>query len=211
MSALSALGAFFVNPWLLGGLALLAAPIIIHLLNKRRYQIVNWAAMDFLLEAVTQNRRRLRLEDLILLLLRMLLLALVILAVARPLLRALQGGREDERLVVLDDSFSMEWNDGTGALFERARALAGSELQEAVGRGIPVKLWRGAAGGPGGSRCAGAGDRHCPGGGSRQWRQAGSLRLLVAWWCASLEPGAALAQWLDRSVPPSTWITWPVM
>ena len=38
-------------------------PIIIHLLNRRRYRIVEWAAMRFLLAAKRQNVRRLRLEQ----------------------------------------------------------------------------------------------------------------------------------------------------
>lgn len=43
---------WLLNPWLLGaGAILVASPIIIHLLNKRRFRIVDWAAMDFLLEA----------------------------------------------------------------------------------------------------------------------------------------------------------------
>mgnify|MGYP001292532921 CR=1 FL=1 len=51
--------AWLMNPWMLGlgGLAVLS-PILIHLLNKRRFKIVNWAAMDFLFEAEKKNRRR---------------------------------------------------------------------------------------------------------------------------------------------------------
>ena len=52
---------WFLNPWmLLGGLAI-ASPIIIHLLNKRRFKVVQWAAMDFLFEADKKNRRRVQL------------------------------------------------------------------------------------------------------------------------------------------------------
>ena len=50
---------------LLGGLAI-ASPIIIHLLNKRRFKVVQWAAMDFLFEADKKNRRRVQLENFIL-------------------------------------------------------------------------------------------------------------------------------------------------
>ena len=52
------MASWLVNPWLLGaGAALIAAPIIIHLLNKRKFRIIDWAAMDFLLEADQRNRR----------------------------------------------------------------------------------------------------------------------------------------------------------
>ena len=133
----------FVNPWLLSGLALLSAPIIIHLLNRRHYTVVPWAAMDFLLQADSRNRRRLRLEDLILLLLRMALIGLIVFAVARPLIRGIGATREDERIIVLDDSFSLDANDGTGTAFLRAKSAAVSEVEDAVGRGIPVSVWSG--------------------------------------------------------------------
>ena len=67
-----------LNPALLwGGLAVMS-PILIHLLSKRRFQVVAWAAMDFLLDADRQNRRRIRLEHLLLLLLRCLIILLAV-------------------------------------------------------------------------------------------------------------------------------------
>ena len=78
------LGISAVNPALLWGSLLVASPIIIHLLSKRKFKIINWAAMDFLLEADKRNRRRLQLENLLLLLLRCLVVILIALLVARP-------------------------------------------------------------------------------------------------------------------------------
>ena len=52
---------------LLAGIAAVSVPIVIHLLSRRRYKVVTWAAMRFLLTAQKQNTRRLRLEQLILL------------------------------------------------------------------------------------------------------------------------------------------------
>ena len=67
------LAEWMVNPSLfLAGAAAIALPIIIHLLNKRKFIVVDWAAMDFLLDADKKNRRRIRLENLLLLLLRCL-------------------------------------------------------------------------------------------------------------------------------------------
>ena len=57
---------------ILGGL-LISAPIIIHLINRIRYKRVEWAAMEFLLEAMKRNKRKLILEQLLLLLLLMFL------------------------------------------------------------------------------------------------------------------------------------------
>ena len=76
---------WFESPALLWGLALGAAPLIIHFFNKRAYRETSWAAMRFLLEAVRKNSRRLRIEQLILLAVRTLILLLVVLALAEPL------------------------------------------------------------------------------------------------------------------------------
>src|SRR5438094_533363 len=46
----------FIAPWIMGGAAAATSvPIIIHLLNKRRFKIMFWAAMDFLLAAHRRN------------------------------------------------------------------------------------------------------------------------------------------------------------
>jgi len=102
---------WFLNPWMLfGGLAV-ASPILIHLLNKRRFKIVEWAAMDFLFEAEKKNQRRVKVENFILLLLRCLAMLLIALMLARPFLPssiadALSNKREVERILVIDDSLS---------------------------------------------------------------------------------------------------------
>src|SRR5215510_15312673 len=64
------------------GAGAVSIPVIIHLLNRKRFRIVTWAAMKFLLAAQKQNTRRMRLEQIILLAVRVLILLLVILAMA---------------------------------------------------------------------------------------------------------------------------------
>lgn len=118
----------FLNPILLAGLAAVSVPIIIHLLNRRKFQKVAWAAMRFLQLSVEQNQRRMRVEDLILLILRCLLLALLALALARPafLSRAtdLFGQSKVTGVLVLDNSLSMGMSDGTSTRFDKAKAAA---------------------------------------------------------------------------------------
>jgi uncharacterized membrane protein len=67
---------------LAAGVGAIAIPIIIHLINRKRFRIVPWAAMKFLLAAQKQTRKRMRIEQLLLLLVRMLILALVVFAMA---------------------------------------------------------------------------------------------------------------------------------
>ncbi len=79
----------FLNPTLLlAGLACVAIPIAIHILMRRRRKPVPWAAMRFLLEAYRQQRKRTRLEQLLLLATRCLLVAVLAVALGRP---AIQG------------------------------------------------------------------------------------------------------------------------
>ena len=103
---------FFINPgFFVAGIIAITAPIIIHLLNRRRFKKVDWAAMDFLLEAQRLNRRRVRLEEIVLLILRCLAMVLIGLLISRPSLNVDMAGVFDagqtERVIILDDSLSM--------------------------------------------------------------------------------------------------------
>src|SRR2546430_7386410 len=60
-------------------------PIIIHLLNRKRYRIVPWAAMRFLLAAQKRTVRKLRVEQWLLLAIRTLIILLLILAMVSVL------------------------------------------------------------------------------------------------------------------------------
>jgi hypothetical protein len=71
------------NPALLIGMAGIAIPVIIHLLNRRRTTVIDWGAMQFL-DLGRRARRRFQLTELLLMAGRMLLLALVALAVTKP-------------------------------------------------------------------------------------------------------------------------------
>lgn len=102
----------FASPLLLGGLVLAGIPVLIHLLHKRRHVVVEFAAMRFLIAATRKRARRTRIEQLILLVLRTLVLALLVLAMARPHFETdgglLTGDQPTHRIVVVDTSFSMQ-------------------------------------------------------------------------------------------------------
>ncbi len=72
----------------IAGLAAMAVPILIHLLSRQRRRPIRWAAMRFLMEALRKHRRRLQLQQLLLLAVRCLILALLGAALARPFLEA---------------------------------------------------------------------------------------------------------------------------
>lgn len=130
----------FLNTIMLAGLAAVAVPIIIHLLNRRKFKTVTWAAMKFVKLSVDQNQRRMRIEDLILLLIRCAMVALLALALARPAKKDattdVLGQAKVTGIVILDNSYSMDLrlkageggDSGGGATFEQARQAAKSTL-----------------------------------------------------------------------------------
>jgi hypothetical protein len=115
----------FASPWLLLGLGLAAVPIIIHLLFRRPYREVRWAATRFLLAAVKKHSKQLRLEQLLLLLVRVAVVLLVAFALARPYLgspRAVAGPDPPRhRIIVLDASYSMGHELAGQTSFELAK------------------------------------------------------------------------------------------
>ncbi len=129
------LATWMFNPVMLmiGGAAI-ASPIIIHLLNKRRFRIVDWAAMDFLFDADKKNRRRVKLENFILLLLRCLAMLLLGFLLARPFLPSELAGKlgqaqEFKRILLLDDSLSQQVLIGNRPAFDEAKDRIKQMLQ----------------------------------------------------------------------------------
>ena len=82
----------FLQPWMLVALPLAAIPIIIHLINQRRYQTKQWAAMMFLLSANRMNRGYARVRQWLILTLRALAIAALVIVIGRPLASGSLGG-----------------------------------------------------------------------------------------------------------------------
>lgn len=126
----------FLLPSLLFGLLLASAPIIIHLLNRKRFIRVDWAPMRYLKLTLKTNKRRLQIEQWILLALRTLAVMLLVFAVARPvgkgtnLAGMLRLTGRASRVVVLDDSLSMGHKPATTTTFDRARRTAAEILRQ---------------------------------------------------------------------------------
>src|SRR5262245_25184985 len=101
----------FLNPAnMVLGAVLISSPIIIHLINRLRFKRIRWAAMEFLLKSQKRNRRRLIIEQLILLALRCILVLLAGVLLARFLGFTFAGfqARNTIHVVILDDRLSTE-------------------------------------------------------------------------------------------------------
>jgi hypothetical protein len=121
-----------LSPLLIWGTLLGAIPIIIHLLNRRRFRRVEWAPMHYLRLTIQRNRRRIQFEQLLLLLLRIALIVILFFYLARPLLNPtgletwLGSGGRTSQVVLIDDSLSMGYSSGDSTAFSRAKEAAGS-------------------------------------------------------------------------------------
>jgi len=123
----------FANPGLLAGMAAATIPIILHLLNRRKYRETRWAAMQFLLAAIRKNQRRIRVEQWLLLALRTLLILLVVGAMAKPFLESFGNvitGRRTHRVIVLDGSLSMGYSSAGTTRFDQAKLLAAQLVKD---------------------------------------------------------------------------------
>lgn len=99
----------FLTPILLAGAAAFLIPLLIHLLNRRRVLHVRWGAMHLLHEVLRQRRRRMQIEQWLLLAVRIAIPVVLALCLARPVLDklgSLIGLGKSSLVTLLDDSFS---------------------------------------------------------------------------------------------------------
>lgn len=119
---------------MLGWLAAAAAPLVIHLLSRRRYQEVPWAAVQYLLAAVRKNSRRIHLENWLILAVRTALVMAVVAAVAEPMIErsgvVAHTGQPTHKILVLDASYSMAYKPTDRTRFDRAKQLAEQIVEE---------------------------------------------------------------------------------
>src|SRR6185295_17028320 len=105
----------FSSPLMLLGALAVGIPIALHFFFRSRYRNVPWAAMKFLLASIEQTSRRLRFQELLLLVLRVALLLLLAFALARPSTSASGlGGKGDavDAVLIIDTSMSMDARAG---------------------------------------------------------------------------------------------------
>lgn len=140
MDALNLMGvAGFASAWMLLWSGAAAIPIVLHLLNRRRQQTVAWAAMRLLLQVIEKQSKRVRVEQLLLLLLRTLILLTLGIAVARPYFTPQVSGdtvsaQRPPRLwiFVIDNSYSMGYREEQGTRFATAQSRAIEMVRSSV-------------------------------------------------------------------------------
>jgi hypothetical protein len=119
----------FLNPIALIGLLAAGIPILLHIFNLRKLKTIEFSTLTFLKELQKTKIRRLKLRQLLLLVLRTLLVVLVVFAFSRPTLKgSLPGGLAEQAkttaVIVFDDSQSMTASDEQGELLHQAKNAA---------------------------------------------------------------------------------------
>ncbi len=118
----------FLNPIVLLGLAAAAIPLLLHLLNLRRLKTVEFSSIRFLRELQKSRIRKVRLKQILLLILRTLLIVSIVMAFARPTVEtSLPGFGAQARtsaVFIIDNSFSMDIADERGVRLKQARDAA---------------------------------------------------------------------------------------
>jgi hypothetical protein len=121
----------FLAPLFFAALATLAVPIVIHLTQRERKQIVEFPSLMFLQKIPYQSVRRRRIRDWPLLALRLAAIALIVLAFARPfferpIIALASSAGPREVVILLDRSYSMAYGDR----WARAQAAARQVVQD---------------------------------------------------------------------------------
>ncbi len=134
----------FLNGLLAFGALAFCIPLVIHLLNRSKFQTVDWGAMHLLESVIRVNHRRFQIQQLLLLLVRCAIPVLLALCLAIPVLtnwQALPKDTPSSVAIVLDDSYSMDAVDEQAESTLMANAVADSQqILAALPRGSEAKV-----------------------------------------------------------------------
>ncbi len=130
----------FLNPNYLFGLILIAVPIIIHLIFRKKLQKFPFSSLMFLKSAEASRLRWLRLKEILILLMRCLFVASLFLALARPQYqgRIFRGSRLAAVYLVIDNSLSMNYGKNFKAALDQAEKIITAYSSKSMFYVIPL-------------------------------------------------------------------------
>ncbi|MBU1075925.1 MAG: BatA and WFA domain-containing protein [Spirochaetes bacterium] len=121
----------FTYPYFLFALVLAGIPLILHLINKKQIRILKFSSLLFIKKSLQKESRKIRIKELLLLILRTLIIIFLILSCARPVIYsggkgAVVAGSSGQKSIVLilDNSYSMGLISGGESLFQRSKRIA---------------------------------------------------------------------------------------
>jgi hypothetical protein len=115
----------FLNPFILFALPAILIPIIIHFLNRTKRKEIPFSTIHFLKQMVHREIRKLRLRQILLMVVRIFLILFLILAFARPTLKSnfgpISGDTASEVVFIIDNSMSLNTLGFSGNLLDKTR------------------------------------------------------------------------------------------
>ena len=124
----------FLNPWVLLGLIAAAFPVLFHLFAQRKARKIEFSSLRFLRQLEKSSMRKVKLRQILLLLLRTLLIIFLVMAFARPTLQGYLGGffgsssANTTLVFLIDNSASMEQRTAGTTAFREAQDAANKLL-----------------------------------------------------------------------------------
>lgn len=123
----------FLNPIVLFGLIAASIPVILHLLNLRKLKIIEFSSLRFLKELQKTKIRKLKLKQIILLILRTLAIIFLVLAFSRPTIKSnlplIGTYAKTTSIIIIDNSFSLDVSDEFGNRYNQVKNLAYSIIK----------------------------------------------------------------------------------
>ena len=126
----------FLNPAILFGLLASSIPILIHLLNLRKLQKVEFSTLAFLKELQKTKVKKIKMKQWLLLLLRVLIILFLVMSFARPALDQVSVGAgstaKSSAVIIVDNSFSMSVVNENGSFLNQAKVAAKKIVNEFI-------------------------------------------------------------------------------
>ncbi|HHE37342.1 MAG TPA: hypothetical protein ENL20_02075 [Candidatus Cloacimonetes bacterium] len=119
----------FLNSGILFLTSAILIPLLIYLFAKKKPRRIIFSTIRFIKESQKQQRKKINLKNLLLLIIRMLIILLTILAISRPTIKApfLKKGTKHPKTaiaIIIDNSYSMDYLIDTQTELEKAKSIA---------------------------------------------------------------------------------------
>lgn len=121
----------FINPYFLFALIFASIPLVLHLITKKQIKILKFPSLIFIKESLQKESRKIRIKELLLLIIRTLIIIFIILSISKPVFYtdkkeqlAKVSDKEKSIVIILDNSYSMGIISGGEDLFKKSKRIA---------------------------------------------------------------------------------------
>lgn len=112
----------FINPLILTGMLFLAVPVILQFFINRKKIRIHWAAYEWIKQAHIVKRKKVKVNEILKLLAKLLLIFFLVLFISRP---AVSGKASGSKMIIIDNTLSM-----AAAIDDKSRLDAAKNIVE---------------------------------------------------------------------------------